>query len=90
MASNEALRTATAAWEGVGVGSIHRASLEANLARAHRAISSAKQNADDLADDGMYLDLQMIEVEIVRLAEASLKDRKLKGSVVPGRMLRGA
>jgi hypothetical protein len=47
--------------------------MEAHLARAHRAIVSAKQAADAMNDDGAWLDLQQIEVEIVRVAEGSLK-----------------
>lgn len=50
-----------------------RARLEAALSRAHRNIVSAKQAADDLGEDGVWLDLQLIETEITRLAEDSLK-----------------
>lgn len=82
MASNEALRTATTAWEGVGVGSIHRAQLEVSLARAHRAINNAKTSAEALNDYSMYLDLQMLEVEVTRLAEASLSDKKRQRSLL--------
>jgi hypothetical protein len=55
---------------------LNRATMEAELARAHRALVHAKQAADRIGDNGAYLDIQMLEVEITRLAEASLKDKR--------------
>jgi hypothetical protein len=52
-----------------------KAVIEAKLAVAHRAITAAKNAADESGDDGMWLDLQQIEVEIVRLAESSLRSK---------------
>lgn len=50
-----------------------RASMEAHLAAAHRAVTRAKACADHMSDEGAYLDLLQIEVELVRVAEGSLR-----------------
>lgn len=65
-----------------------QAVLEANLARAHRAVNTAKAAADELGDDGMWLDLQMLETEITRLAEAALKDKRRKSARPLGKVPR--
>lgn len=52
-----------------------RATVEASLAKAHRAIVAARVAADGTNDHHLYLDLQMLEVEITRLAENSLRGK---------------
>lgn len=47
--------------------------MEAHLAAAHRAVTRAKACADHMSDEGAYLDLLQIEVELVRVAEGSLR-----------------
>lgn len=66
-----------------------RASMEAHLAAAHRAVTRAKDCADHMSDEGAYLDLLQIEVELVRVAEGSLHAGKRKPLLVnrPGRLL---
>ena len=66
--------------------SIHRATMESCLARAHRALCSAKEAADRLGDDGSWLDIQQIEVEVVRVAERSLKDKASRRPMIAGQL----
>jgi hypothetical protein len=47
--------------------------MEASLAAAHRALVKAKGFADEMNDEGAYLDIQQIEIELVRVAEGSLR-----------------
>lgn len=53
----------------------HRAEIEANLARAHRALVAAKNAADAAGDSTLWLDLCQLEVEVTRLAENSLRGK---------------
>jgi len=62
----------------------NRARIEHCLARAHRALFDAKNAAELAGDSTLYLDLQMLEVEVTRLAEASLRGkarRSIKGQL---------
>jgi hypothetical protein len=52
-----------------------RALMESKIAVAHRAVVAAKNAADEMGDDGAYLDLQQIEVELCRVAEGSLRGK---------------
>jgi hypothetical protein len=65
---------------------VNRATMEAELARAHRALVHAKRAADLMDDNGAYLDITQIEVEVVRVAEASLKSRKHPRGVLETRL----
>lgn len=53
----------------------HRAEIESNLARAHRALVNAKNAADAAGDSTLWLDLCQLEVEVTRLAENSLRGK---------------
>lgn len=53
----------------------NRATIEFRLARLHRAAVDAKLAADFSGDEGLYLDLEMIEREVTRLAENSLRGK---------------
>jgi hypothetical protein len=69
---------------------MNRAAHEAALARAHRAVVSAKMSADVLGMEGTYLDLQQIEIELVRILEASLKGKGRRPLTTRARELQGA
>lgn len=55
-----------------------RATYEAELARAHRALSKARDAADRMNCDGEWLDVTQILVEVTRLAEDSASGRRRK------------
>lgn len=61
----------------------HRASLEAQLARAHRALAGARAAAEMLNEEGTIDDLYQIEREVIRVHEASLKNKPSK-KPIPG------
>ena len=52
-----------------------RARYEAALSRAHRAIFAAEELAEALGDPGAAYDLHLIALELVRLAEGSLRNK---------------
>ncbi len=54
------------------------ARFEQHLGRAGRAIRDAKESAGFLGYNGMWLDLEMIEVEIVRLLDGSISGKGRK------------
>lgn len=56
----------------------HRAQYEAALGRAHRAVNQAKEAADQLGEDGAWLDLNEMEVHLIELNTTSLKGRPHK------------
>lgn len=56
--------------------SLSRARYEAELARAHRALSRAEQEAENMGSPGAAWDVHMLAVEVVRLANDSLSDKK--------------
>lgn len=63
---------------------LRRAQFEESLARAHRALWTAKNRAEALGEFGACMDLQQMEVELVRIAEGSLKGkmhRPLRGQL---------
>jgi hypothetical protein len=63
-----------------------RARLEAELARAHRALYYAEEAAERMEDFGMSEDLKQLQKEVTRLAQASLKDKKLRTPQIHGQM----
>jgi hypothetical protein len=63
-----------------------RAVYEQQLARAHRALYVARGRAEDMRDDGSVHDLDLILVEVTRLADASLRG-KLRVPTGQGRLL---
>jgi hypothetical protein len=69
--------------------SFDRATLESSLARMHRSCNIAKTAADRLGEDGLWLDLQQMEVEITRLAEDSLRGSKRGPQTSRGTAIKG-
>lgn len=61
--------------------SLDRATLEAELARAHRSLFRAKNLAASLGWDGLETDLDMILREVTRLGEQQLSRKPGRGSV---------
>jgi hypothetical protein len=59
----------------------NRAIIESCLSRAHGALAKAMRAADEDGDDSLWLDLQLMQVELVRLAEGSLRG-KAKRSIL--------
>lgn len=55
-----------------------RAAMEAALARAHRALTQARQHAEDMHDVGAESDILQLEREVIRVAEGSLKGHRPK------------
>ena len=64
-----------------------RAAFESALARAHRALHQAEEAAEGMRSPGDVEDVNALKVEVLRLAEASLKDRGRQARYVdPGQM----
>ena len=63
----------------------HRARIESQLAKAHRAVTEAMTAAEMDGDVTLGLDLQMLQVELTRLAEASLRGKARRSLLAPGR-----
>lgn len=59
---------------------IHRARMETELARAHRALHYALEAAERLESPGDVEDIAAIQREVIRVAEFSLRDRRRRGA----------
>lgn len=57
------------------MSSTDRAKLEHQLAIAHRALTRAREAADNMSDNTVYLDLTTTLVTVTRLAENSLRGK---------------
>jgi hypothetical protein len=55
---------------------ISRATYEAELARAHRAISRAEEAAEAMQSPGAAYDCHLIALELIRLANDSLSGKR--------------
>lgn len=55
--------------------SLTRASIEAEIARAHRSLSRARDHASTYADLGLHDDLQLMLLELERMQHSLLRPR---------------
>jgi hypothetical protein len=63
-----------------------RATMEAKLAIAHRALEQARKYADEAGLEGAWLDITQILVEVQRVAEDSLRGGGRRNTVLKGQM----
>jgi hypothetical protein len=68
---------------------LHRARMEAELSRAHRALYKARTAAEEGGIHGAAEDLHQLEREVARVAEGSLRNSR-RVHVVRGQMELGS